>query len=121
MSGRPKRVSDIELAERLRARRAAARVSFSEMAGGLGVATSTLTRSLKQNSFSKDLGERVREMLEDPAAFEARHKVPSFAKIESKKLTGEDLQILHKIVNLMPKVEVILRNLVKRPARRDRT
>jgi hypothetical protein len=90
------------------------------MANGLGVATSTLTRSLKEQSFSKDLGERAREMLEDPAAFEARRKVPPVAELESKKLTGEDLQILHKIINLMPKVEVILRNLVKRPARRNR-
>lgn len=90
------------------------------MASGLGVATSTLTRSLKEHSFSKDLGERAREMLEDPTAFEARRNVSSVAELESKKLTGKDLQILHKIVNLMPKVEVILRNLVKRPARRDR-
>jgi transcriptional regulator with XRE-family HTH domain len=120
MSGRPKRIPDLPLAERLRARRAGARLSFAAMASGLGVATSTLTRSLKENSFSNELGGRVREMLDDPTAFEARRKVPAAAGIGSKELTGEELHILHKIVNLMPKVEVILRNLVRRPARRDR-
>jgi hypothetical protein len=120
MSGRPKRLPDFQLAERLRARKTDARLSFALMADDLGVATSTLTRSLKENSFSHDLGERVREMLEDPTAFEAKREALAEAKPGTRNLNAVDLQILHKIVNLMPKVEVILRNLVKRPARRDR-
>jgi len=120
MTGRPKRIPNAQLAERLRARGVSSRLSFAIMAESLGVATSTLTRSLNKNSFSQDLGQRVREMLDDPTAFGARQKVAAEAVPRAKKISAEDLQILHKIVNLMPKAEVILRKLVKRPARRNR-
>jgi transcriptional regulator with XRE-family HTH domain len=119
MIGRPKRIPDAQLAERLRARRISLRLSFAAMAKSLGVATSTLTRSLNKNSFSQDLGVRAREMLDDPTAFAERQKVSAETALAIKKLSAEDLHILHKIVNLMPKAEVILRNLVKRSARRD--
>jgi transcriptional regulator with XRE-family HTH domain len=118
MRGRPKRRYDPELAEKLREARKASGMSCAAMAENLGVATSTLTRSLDTNSFSADFGEQVRAILDDPDAYAAMRAGAAGALRHDQTLNAQDLQILRKIVNLMPKVEGILKNLVKRPASR---
>lgn len=95
-------------------------MSAAAMARSLGVAASTLTRSLNSGSFSPDLGNVAREMLRDPSAFGAKREAAADPELADRKLNPRELQILHKLINILPTAEVILRDLVRRPARRNR-
>ncbi|MBV5270268.1 MAG: hypothetical protein JZU55_10705 [Afipia sp.] len=118
MVGRPKRALDAQLAAELCARRIDAKISNAVMARHLGVATTTLTRSLKENSFSEDLGERVRAMLADPAAFELRKTLPE-AVGDERALSVKDVQVLQKFAGLLPLAEAIIKNLVERTGAKE--
>lgn len=83
------------------------------MAKRLGVATTTVTRSLKEDSFSKDLGERVRAMLANSADFESP-KTPPKEVDDGIELSVKDMQILQKVASLLPLAEAIIKNLVER-------
>lgn len=119
-AGRPKRIADPDLTERLQARRIAKGISVADMAQSLGVAASTLTRSLNSGSFSSDLGNIARETLKDPNAFSVKRKVAVDIESAPHKLSAKDVQILHKLIRILPTAEVILKDLVRRPARRNK-
>lgn len=105
-------MTDIELASRLHEWRSEGDLTYSFVADRIGVAVSTLTRSLKTNSFSADMRRRLLALLEgDDGAGGTplgRHR---FLDHE---ISQRDLRFLHKFVKLIPKAEVVLRCALRR-------
>lgn len=65
MRGRPRRQSDVDLAERLRAAQLRSGISDAQLASALGVSPSTISRSLGSGRFSTALASRARAVLAD--------------------------------------------------------
>ncbi|WP_407654458.1 helix-turn-helix domain-containing protein [Bradyrhizobium prioriisuperbiae] len=110
MAGRPKRSVDPELAACLRRWRQDSGLTHSSVAEQLGVATSTLTRSLETDSFSADLRGRICGLLD------AEGGSVGLAGLSVDGISAKDLRLLHKFVNLIPRAERILKEALVRRA-----
>ena len=112
MAGRKKRTLDIELATRLHNWRIDSDLTYSSVAERLGVAVSTVTRSMETHSFSSDLRERALMLLkedEDTASDAAGIGQPFVDGI-----SANDLRFLRKFVKLIPKAEEVLKSALRR-------
>ena len=112
MPGRPKRITDIELATRLHNWRLEADLTHSFVADRLGVAVSTITRSLKTNSFSADMQQRILALLKEDDGAEGKIIERNMFLVDG--MSQKDLRFLHKFVKLIPKVEVVLKSALRR-------
>jgi transcriptional regulator with XRE-family HTH domain len=110
MAGRPRRIPDPDLAKKFHDWRSDAGLTVSATAGRLGIAPSTLTRSLKTNSFSFDMRGRLKRLVE------GKPVAPSWAASAARPtvdgLSIKDLHLLHEFVNLIPKAEAILKSVL---------
>jgi transcriptional regulator with XRE-family HTH domain len=112
MAGRPKRITDIELATRLHNWRLGSDLTHSFVADRLGVAVSTVTRSLKTNSFSADMQQRVLALLKEDDGTDG--KIVERDRFLADGISQKDLRFLQKFVKLIPKAEVVLRSALRR-------
>ncbi|MBR0736960.1 hypothetical protein JQ581_08465 [Bradyrhizobium liaoningense] len=110
---------DPVLAKKFHKWRSDAGLTVSAAAGRLGVAPSTLTRSLKEESFSFDVRERLKRMMEREAA--AVSGAAAVAKPAVGRLSINDLRLLHEFVNLIPKAEAILKSVLDLRAERNKS
>jgi hypothetical protein len=119
MAGRPKRKKDPVLAQSLRKWQAESELNYSQVARMLRVAVSTLIRSLQNDSFSKALGERVHKLLSGPEEVidAASGDVGSWVR----GISENDLRLLRKFVNLIPKAEKILSVALDQPSGRKKS
>jgi transcriptional regulator with XRE-family HTH domain len=119
MAGRPRRIKDIALAERLNNWRLRSGVTRSFVAKRLEIAPSTLTRTLETSSFSTDLRERVLVLLREEEDA-ARDAVEPDRFLDS--VSEKDLLFLRKFVNhILPKVEEVLKSALRRPPVGDKS
>ncbi|MCK1598830.1 hypothetical protein [Bradyrhizobium sp. 164] len=117
MAGRPKRIPDPDLAKKFHDWRSDAGLTVSAAAGRLDIAPSTLTRSLKSDSFSFDLQRRLKRLIEGGSG--APSWAASAARPAFDALSIKDLHLLHEFVNLIPKAEAILKSVLDLRAEGD--
>ncbi|MEY9881208.1 hypothetical protein [Bradyrhizobium sp. USDA 329] len=102
------------MAERLHNWRVRSELTRSSVAERLGISPSTLTRTLKTNSFSADLKEKVLILLLDEGGAAGQAVEPDRFLTEG--VSAKDLRFLQKFVNhILPKVEEVLKSALSRP------
>jgi hypothetical protein len=110
MAGRPRRIPDSDLTKKFHDWRSDAGLTVSATAGRLGIAPSTLTRSLKTGSFSFDMQRRLKRLIEGKPG--APSGAASATRPAVDALSIKDLHLLHEFVNLIPKAEAILKSVL---------
>jgi transcriptional regulator with XRE-family HTH domain len=108
------------LAKNLLERASMARLNISDLAERLGVAPSTLSRSLKEESFSGNLARMIELALKNSEIFASNWSSPEAIREIPAKIGKKELQILHKFVNLLPTAEEIIKSLVQTSSRRKK-